>query len=75
MSSKKNDDLHIYDNDIDFEDASNCWKENKRVLGGGCYKYLCAKIGINNNRCISKCLPGGIYCKTHLEMFLEGKLT
>ena len=31
-------------------------------------KYVCAKKGKNNNCCLTKCLPGEIYCKTHLKM-------
>jgi hypothetical protein len=25
-------------------------------------------LGKKNNKCISKCLPGEIYCRTHLKM-------
>jgi len=58
----------IFEVNIDFDMASEAWKANKRSIGNGSYKYVCAKRGINNNCCISKCLPGEIYCKTHLKM-------
>ncbi len=59
----------LYDVYIDFDDASKCWIENKKSIGNGMYKYVCAKRGHNNNMCISKCLPGEIYCRTHLLLF------
>jgi hypothetical protein len=63
----------VYEVNIDFDEASKIWRENKLIIGCGMYRYVCAKRGIRNNMCISKCLPGEIYCKTHLQMFKEGK--
>ena len=63
----------IYEVNIDFDAASEAWKENKRSIGNGSYRYVCAKRGINNNMCISKCLDGEIYCRTHLKMHNDGK--
>ena len=64
----------LYEVNIDFDEASEAWKANKRSIGNGSYRYLCAKKGKNNNYCITNCLPGEIYCKTHLKMFNEGRL-
>ena len=64
----------LYEVNIDFDEASEAWKSNKRSIGNGSYKYVCAKKGKNNNCCLTKCLPGEIYCKTHLKMFNEGKV-
>jgi hypothetical protein len=64
----------LYEVNIDFDDASKCWLANKRSLGGGTYRYVCAKKGKNNNMCIARCLPGEDYCKTHL-LFAQDKLT
>lgn len=55
----------LYEVNIDFDEASKAWKSNKRSIGNGSYKYVCAKKGKNNKCCLSKCLPGEIYCKTH----------
>jgi hypothetical protein len=63
----------LYEVNIDFDEASEAWKSNKKSIGNGSYRYVCAKLTKNNNMCISKCLPGEIYCKTHLKMFLDGK--
>ena len=64
----------LYEVNIDFDEASRAWKSNKRSIGNGSYKYVCSKIGKNNNNCLTKCLPGENYCKTHLKMFNEGRL-
>ena len=63
----------IYEVNIDFDEASEAWKANKRSINNGSYRYVCAKKGICNNMCIAKCLPGEIYCRTHLKMFQDGK--
>jgi len=64
----------IYEVNIDFDGASEVWKSNKRSVGNGSYRYVCAKKGKYNNCCIAKCLPGEIYCRTHLKMFNDGKI-
>jgi hypothetical protein len=72
-SQTKYDNSALYEVIIDFDGASQAWKSNKKSIGNGSYKYVCSKKGKNNNCCISKCLFGEIYCKTHLKMFNEGK--
>ena len=64
----------LYEVNIDFDEASREWKSNKRSIGNGSYKYVCAKKGKNNNCCLSKCLREEIYCKTHFKMFNDGKI-
>jgi hypothetical protein len=63
----------LYEVNIDFDEASEAWRANKRSIGTGHYRYLCSKKNKNNNCCLIKCLPGENYCKTHLKMFNEGK--
>ena len=62
----------LYIVNIDFNAASEAWKANKQSIGNGCYKYICCKKGKNNNSCISKCMPGEDYCRTHLRLFKNG---
>jgi hypothetical protein len=66
--------LQLYEVNIDFDEASEAWRANKKSIGNGSYKYLCARISKNNNCCSNKCLHGEDYCKTHLKMFNEGKI-
>ena len=45
--------FHYPDMQIDFVDASQCWKEDKRRLSNGCYQYLCQAM-LSMGRCCSK---------------------
>jgi len=72
-SQTTRENLALYEVNIDFDEASEAWKANKKSIGNGMYKYICSKRGKNKNYCALKCLPGEIYCKTHLKMFLDGK--
>jgi hypothetical protein len=55
----------VYEVNIDFDEASEAWRANKKSIGNGSYKYICAKRCKNNKLCHNKCLPGEDYCKTH----------
>ena len=57
----------LYEVNIDFDEASEAWRANKKSIGNGSYKYLCAKLSKNNKFCPNKCLYGEDYCKTHLD--------
>ena len=50
---------------IDFDEASRAWKENKVYIGNGSYKYVCQKMRINNSKCGKKCVFGSDYCYIH----------
>ena len=60
-----------YEVDIDFDGASKAWQANKKSIGQSSYKYVCQKVGIRGTNCISKCLPGEHYCRTHLKMLTK----
>ena len=36
---------------IDFNDASKCWRENKKYKGNGYFEYICSYIHTNGKRC------------------------
>ena len=55
----------LYEVNIDFDEASRAWKENKVYIGNGSYKYVCQKMRINNSKCGKKCLAGSDYCYIH----------
>lgn len=42
----------VYQVDIDFDEASSAWKENKRSIGNGEYEYICVKKMRNTRKCI-----------------------
>ena len=64
----------LYEVNINFDEASKIWRENKRHIGNGTYKYICIKKDKNNKYCSTKCVPGEVYCRTHLKMSIEGRL-
>ncbi len=66
--------VQLYEVNIDFDGASEAWRANKKSIGNGSYKYLCAKLSKNNNCCPNKCLHGEDYCRTHFKIFNEGKI-
>lgn len=66
-SQTKYENTMQYEVNIDFDAAREAWKANKRSIGNGSYKYVCAKLGKNNNYCSYKCLPGENYCRLHLK--------
>ena len=59
-------DKGIFEVNIDFDGASEAWKENKKSSGNGCYKYRCiafvAKTGI---KCEKFAKSGCDYCAMH----------
>lgn len=73
-SQTKREQLGKYEVNIDFDMASEAWKANKKYIGNGSYKYVCAKLSKNNKNCVTKCLPGEVYCRKHLQMFNDGKI-
>jgi len=68
----KEEPRQLFEVNIDFDEASEAWRANKKSIGNGSYKYLCAKLNKNNNCCANKCIYGENYCKTHLKIFNEG---
>jgi hypothetical protein len=56
----------IYIVEINFDEASELWKTNKRSIGNGCYKYLCNYNCKSGNKCKREPKQGEIYCSTHL---------
>ena len=51
--------------DIDFDDASKCWKLNKKSIGNGCYKYICTKITKTGKQCKNDSIRNCEYCRFH----------
>ncbi len=51
---------------IDFDDAINAWRSNKKSLGNGHYKYICQVITISKNKiCENSCYKGTNTCWIH----------
>ena len=56
----------LYKVEIDFDEASEEWKANKRSLGNGCYKYLCSHVCKSGSLCKREPKQGNDLCSTHL---------
>lgn len=61
-SQTKYEESAIYHVEIDFDEASKAWMENKKKTGDGTHRYVCC-----NNKCNITSLPGERYCKKHLN--------
>lgn len=58
---------------IDFEEASKCWRQNKKYIGNGMFAYICNHIKSNGKQCrkiIYSQLPKKVYIDiySHLEI-------
>ena len=51
ISETNQDEVPLYEVNIDFDDASVSWKQNKKYSGNGMYKYICPCITKKGNKC------------------------
>jgi hypothetical protein len=54
--------------DVDFDEASKAWRENKKSIGNGSFKYICC-ADKNGKKCGIKCIEREIYCRSHYKKF------
>jgi hypothetical protein len=56
---------------IDFNDASKCWRENKKRKENGIYVYKCMGLTQEGKPCRKEAMKviGAEYCKIHLFLF------
>ena len=50
---------------INFDEASECWKANKKSIGNGCYHYICLQKTKTGNKCNRKPEINSDFCKIH----------
>lgn len=53
--------------DIDFDEASRAWHENKKKLNDCTYKYICVHCSITGRKCGRAPLANSNYCKPHTK--------
>jgi hypothetical protein len=58
--------MSLYDVNIDFDEASKMWRQNKKHIGNGVFKYICCAINKNGLPCNNKPNYNSDYCFTHL---------
>lgn len=52
---------------IDFDEASDAWKANKKYMGNGTYRYKCSAVTLSGNPCKRESLMHCDYCKIHMN--------
>lgn len=55
----------LYEVDIDFDDASECWRENKKSTHNGMFVYVCGTKLQNGNKCQRSCCKDETKCFQH----------
>ena len=58
----------LYEVNIDFDDASNSWKQNKKYMGNGTYKYICPSLKKDDTSCGKSCYKNSDLCWHHSKM-------
>jgi len=58
---------NVYPINIDFENSSLEWMQNKKKNENGTYNYICNKKCKNGNICSRKVWLHSIFCKIHLK--------
>ena len=63
----QNEPTNVYDNisNINFDQASEAWKQNKKSIGNGMYKYICQVVSTNNKVCCKTVYKDSEYCWIH----------
>jgi len=51
---------------IDFDEASEAWRQNKKKQPNGCYKYVCMGITKKGDPCKRLALNVEDFCKMHM---------
>lgn len=51
--------------EINFDEASAAWLQNKCPIGNGMYKYCCSATTKSNMKCKNKPLEGSSFCRIH----------
>ena len=64
MKTRSQTKLELYEVDIDFDFASETWRNNKKYIRNGSYKYICISEK-NGRKCGKTCYNTTKYCWIH----------
>lgn len=53
--------------DINFDEASQVWRKNKKYMGNGHFNYICLQLTKTGKTCNRRCKIGSLYCRQHLK--------
>jgi hypothetical protein len=68
-SQSNYDKCALYEVNIDFDEASKAWKQNKKQVEQGHFQYICTVVKQDGTKCGKTCSntngTEGQYCRTH----------
>ena len=64
-ANKENEPIGLYKVEINFDEAIDAWRANKKCVGNGHYKYICLQKTKTGNQCKRESLKFCDYCKIH----------
>jgi len=59
----------LYKVEINFDEASEAWRANKKSIGNGHYKYICIQKTKTGNQCKRESLKSCDTCKMHQQQY------
>jgi len=65
MNTRSKSTKKTYEVNINFDEASEAWKSNKKYIGNGTYQYICHHKTVTGKDCKKKCLMDSNYCVVH----------
>ena len=66
-SNNNNNNTALYKVNINFDEAIESWRANKKHTGNGMYKYMCCGITKTGKKCNRQSLTNFDYCKMHMK--------
>jgi hypothetical protein len=60
MNQNTNESYHF-----NFDEASEAWKQNKKSIGNGMYKYICQVVNTNKKVCCKTVYKDSEFCWIH----------
>jgi hypothetical protein len=60
-----------YEVNIDFDDASASWRQNKKSIGNGSYKYICTVLKKDQTICGNSCYKQLFCCWAHRKLAIK----
>ena len=64
-SQTNNNRTALYEVNIDFDEASALWRQNKKQVSPGHFKYICTVVKKDGNKCGNSCTKESEYCWGH----------
>ena len=70
-NNNNNNNNALYEVNINFDEACEAWRANKKHIGNGMYKYMCCGITKTGKKCNRQSLFNYDYCKIHKKIDLN----